>query len=63
MIEVIVESEFKITNKVWNDNLTNPNSTEFIDMKETLEEDMEEAFCNNTDNCYVVVIGMLIFQF
>ena len=57
MVEVIVESELKITNIPWNDNMANPNSTEFIDMKEKLEDDMDEAFCNNTDTCYVVVIG------
>ena len=48
MFEMMIESELKITNIPWNDNLSNPNSQLFVEMKAQLEVDMDNAFCNNS---------------
>ena len=58
-----VESELKITNVPWNDSLSDTNSTEFVQLKDQLEAEMDMAFCNSTssvnDNadCYTEVTG------
>ena len=58
-----VESELKITNVPWNDTLSDTNSTEFVQLKDQLEAEMDMAFCNSTssvnDNadCYTEVTG------
>ena len=58
-----IESELKITNVPWNDSLSDTNSTEFVQLKDQLEAEMDMAFCNSTssvnDNadCYTEVTG------
>ena len=62
-VEMAVESELKITNVPWNDSLSDTNSTEFVQLKDQLEAEMDMAFCNSTssvnDNadCYTEVTG------
>ena len=64
MSEVIVESEFKITNVPWNNNLSDPNSQTFMDMKTQLEMELKDAFCNKSmvtgkesESCSIKVLG------
>ena len=64
MIEVIVESEFKITNVPWNNNLSDPNSQTFMEMKTQLETELENVFCNKSmvtgkesESCSIKVLG------
>ena len=43
---MVVESELKITDVQWNDNLTDPGSEMYQEMQDDLEEEMNVAFCN-----------------
>ena len=63
---MVVESELKITDVQWNDNLTNPESEMYLEMQDDLEEEMNIAFCNenttldtadNDATCSVAVTG------
>jgi hypothetical protein len=63
---MVVESELKITDVTWNDNLTNPESEMYQEMQDDLEEEMNVAFCNedttldtadNDATCSVAVTG------
>ena len=51
-----IDSELKITNLAWNENLSNPNSQMFIELKEHLENDLTVTFCKDT-HCHVEVTG------
>ena len=68
MVEMVIESELKITNAPWNDSLSDPNSQAFVDLKDQLEDDMDAAFCgeanatnatngNGNRTCYTEVTG------
>ena len=66
LVEMVVESELKITDVQWNDNLTDPESEMYQEMQDDLEEEMNVAFCNedttldtadNDATCSVAVTG------
>jgi hypothetical protein len=54
MIKMVVSSELEITNRLWTDSLSNPNSQEFIDMKAQLELGMDAAFCNDSTSIIIL---------
>ena len=45
---MVISCEMEITNVLWNDSLSDPNSQKFIDMKAQLELGMDAAFCNDS---------------
>ena len=47
LVELVIDSELKITDVEWSDNLTNPDSEMFLQMQNDLEEDMTEVFCDD----------------
>ena len=49
IMEIVVESELKITNVPWDDSLSNPNSTSYTELKEQLEIDMDKTFCKGSE--------------
>ena len=51
---MVVSSELEITNRLWTDSLSNPNSTEFIDMKAQLELGMDAAFCDDSTSINIL---------
>ena len=51
---MVGSSELEITNVVWTDNLSNPNSQTFIDMKAQLELVMDAAFCNDLTSIIIL---------
>ena len=65
IVAVKFESEFKITNIPWNDNLSNPESEEFKERKEDLEAEMDKTFCKESNqttksmnnSCHTEVTG------
>ena len=46
MYQIFVTSELKMTNVNWNDNLSDPNSQRYIEMKQNVETELDKAFCN-----------------
>ena len=51
---MVGSSELEITNVVWTDSLSNPNSQKFIDMKAQLELGMDAAFCNDSTSIIIL---------
>ena len=51
MMKMVISCEMEITNVLWNDSLSDPNSQKFIDMKAQLELGMDAAFCNDSTGC------------
>ena len=60
MVERIIESQLKITNVSWSEDLSNETSLIYMEMKDQLEVDLAYAFClemDNSSNCHVEVTG------
>ena len=60
--QIVVEVATKITNITWNNDLGNPNSQPFMDLKTDLETEFDKTFCNisiassgNFESCYTEV--------
>ena len=51
---MVIASELEITNVLWTDSLSNPNSQKFIDMKAQLEMGMDAAFCNDSSSIIIL---------
>jgi hypothetical protein len=54
MMKMVIASELEITNVLWTDSLSNPNSQKFIDMKAQLEMGMDAAFCNDSSSIIIL---------
>ena len=50
LVEVVIESELKLTDAQWNDSLSDPESEYFTEMQYDLEDDMNEVFCTETNS-------------
>ena len=63
LVEVVIDSELKITDVEWSNDLNDPESEMYIEMQNDFEEDMELILCdevNSTlqnDTCSVQVTG------
>ena len=53
MMKMVIACEMEITNILWNDSLSDPNSQKFIDMKAQLEFGMDAAFCNDSTSIII----------
>ena len=51
----MIESELKITDIDWSDNLTNPDSEMFLEMQDDLEEEMTLLFCDEANSTFELV--------
>ena len=52
---MVIESELKITDVEWNNNLTDPDSEMYLEMQNNLEEDMTEVFCDDENSTFAMV--------
>ena len=50
LVEVVIESELKLTDAQWNDSLSDPESEYFTEMQYELEDEMNEVFCTETNS-------------
>ena len=55
LVEVSIESELKITDVEWSDNLTDPNSEMYLEMQNDLEGDMTDVFCDDENSTFAMV--------
>ena len=55
LVEMVIESELKITNIKWNNNLTAPDSEMYLEMQNDLEEDMTDVFCDDENSTFSMV--------
>ena len=59
-VEIVVEGQLKLMES-WDENLSDETSDAFIEMKKTVEEEMDKLFCNDTgstnNTCHTEVTG------
>ena len=55
LVEVSIESELKITDVEWSDNLTDPDSEMYLEMQDDLEGDMTDVFCDDENSTFAMV--------
>ena len=55
LVEMVIESELKITDIEWNNNLTAPDSEMYLEMQNNLEEDMTDVFCDDKNSTFAMV--------
>ena len=49
LVELVIDSELKITDVEWSDNLTDPDSEMYLEMQNDLEEEMTDVFCDEVE--------------
>ena len=54
-VEVSIESELKITDVEWNDNLTDPDSEMALGLRIEAEEDLTDVFCDDENSTFAMV--------
>ena len=55
LVTISIESELKITDVEWSDNLTDPDSEMYLDMQNELEGDMTDVFCDDENSTFAMV--------
>merc|ERR1712064_265001 len=55
LVTISIESELKITDVEWSDNLTDPDSEMYLDMQNELEGDMTDVFCDDEHGTFAMV--------
>jgi hypothetical protein len=55
LVELVIDSELKITDVEWSDNLTDPDSEMYLEMQNDLEEEMTAVFCDEENSTFAMV--------